>query len=207
IRRLFSTGTYRVPAPPPAAMLPSKPEMAPVTPPHHSSPEVEQLLANELCGYPPYRQRRIRNGFPSWATIRDEKRRRVTEHFDALRARLVALKRTRILPADITDQAAAQLHQLPRDSCFTRINRRCIMTGRRRGVQNEWRISRIMFRKFADNNQLGGVLPAKWSTQCFSARKHLHWPPPEGLTVEQYMDRYYRYLRDKDPLYPRYVKP
>lgn len=58
--------------------------------------------------------------------------------------------------------ADKEIAALPRDSCPVRIRNRCVMTSRPRGVKRRWRLSRIIFRHLADNNQMSGVLRARW---------------------------------------------
>lgn len=52
--------------------------------------------------------------------------------------------------------------ELPRDSGAHRVRNRCALTGRPRGVLNEFRISRLMFRKLASHGMLPGVTKASW---------------------------------------------
>ena len=58
--------------------------------------------------------------------------------------------------------AQKEMEKLPRDAHPTRITERCILTSRGRGVVNRWRLSRIMWRRLADYNQLSGVIRARW---------------------------------------------
>ncbi|KAF6772194.1 hypothetical protein AHF37_09022 [Paragonimus kellicotti] len=166
------------------------------TPAHHHNPEVERLLKEELCGYPPYNARKIRHGFQDAIMIRDYKRRQVAAHFSDLRLRLNAIRKNTILPKEIIDIASLQIASLPRDSCWTRIKNRCVVTSRRRGVQDRWRISRIIWRRYADYNKMSGALWGAWGSNTRSVRRHMFWPPPKNQPVEEYIKRYYKQIAD-----------
>mgnify|MGYP000131448506 CR=1 FL=1 len=50
----------------------------------------------------------------------------------------------------------------PRDSNPIRLVDRCVMTGRGRGTVRPWRVSRMLFRHFADYDKLSGFKRACW---------------------------------------------
>ncbi|CAL8082188.1 unnamed protein product [Calicophoron daubneyi] len=166
------------------------------TPEHHSNAQVESMLKEQLCGYPPYQARKIRLGFQDARMVRDYKRRQVSAHFSALRQRLNAIRKNTILPTTIRDQATAQITSLPRDSNWTRILSRCVVTSRRRGCKVRWKVSRIIWRLYADYNKMSGVLWGCWSSNTKSIRRHMLWPPPHKMSVEQYVQKYYKNLAD-----------
>ncbi len=56
----------------------------------------------------------------------------------------------------------AQFAKLGRNSCPTRITRRCEITGRARGYHRKFSISRIMLRELALHGQLPGVRKSSW---------------------------------------------
>ncbi|VDP93423.1 unnamed protein product [Echinostoma caproni] len=166
------------------------------TPEHHNNPVVEKLLKEDLCGYPPYQARKIRPGFQDAIMIRDYKRRQIAAHFSDLRIRLNALRKNTILPNEIRDLASLQIASLPRDSHWTRILSRCVVTSRRRGCKTRWKVSRIIWRKYADYNHMSGVLWAAWSSTCRSTRRHMCWPPAKGISVNDYIFKYHNNLAD-----------
>lgn len=55
-----------------------------------------------------------------------------------------------------------QFAKLGRNSCPTRITRRCELTGRARGYHRKFGISRIMVRELALRGQLPGVRKSSW---------------------------------------------
>ncbi len=56
----------------------------------------------------------------------------------------------------------AKFAKLPRNSCPTRITRRCELTGRARGYHRKFGVSRIMLRELALRGQLPGVRKSSW---------------------------------------------
>ena len=55
-----------------------------------------------------------------------------------------------------------ELQKLPRDASPTRLNNRCILTGRSRGYIRKYGISRIKFRELALDGKIPGVRKASW---------------------------------------------
>jgi small subunit ribosomal protein S14 len=55
-----------------------------------------------------------------------------------------------------------QFARLPRNSCPTRMTRRCVLTGRARGYHRKFGVSRIMLRELALRGQLPGVRKSSW---------------------------------------------
>nr|CAH8826615.1 unnamed protein product [Trichobilharzia regenti] len=171
------------------------------TPAHHNNTQIEELLKKQLCDYPPYCSRKIRHGFQNAIMIRDYKRRQVAAHFCDLRIRLNAIRKNRILPQEIQDEATLYMSSLPRDSNWTRILSRCVVTSRRRGCKTRWKLSRIIWRKIADYNKMSGAQWACWGSNTHSVRRHMSWPPPKGITVAEYIRRYYKNLADESNSY------
>ena len=66
--------------------------------------------------------------------------------------------------ASVDDKAAAQrgFAKLGRNSCLTRLKRRCRVTGRARGYYRKFGLSRIMLREMALRGELPGVRKASW---------------------------------------------
>ena len=55
-----------------------------------------------------------------------------------------------------------QLQQLPRNSALVRLHRRCLLTGRPKGVFRDFGLSRHMLRKMAHECVLPGVTKSSW---------------------------------------------
>ena len=60
------------------------------------------------------------------------------------------------------EEAHREVELLPRDSNPIRVRRRCVITSRPRGIQRKWRVSRIMWKHFAETNMMSGVTRATW---------------------------------------------
>ena len=59
-------------------------------------------------------------------------------------------------------EARAALAKLPRNSCPTRKNNRCAISGRSKAYYNKFGISRIALRELALRGQLPGVRKSSW---------------------------------------------
>jgi len=94
--------------------------------------------------------------------IRDVKRRQMVKEYGPVKLRLVALYRDRTLPKEFQELAGKDLLALPRDANVLRTTNRCVITSKPRGVVNNWRLSRIVWRLQADYNKLSGVTRAWW---------------------------------------------
>lgn len=94
---------------------------------------------------------------------RDDKRRQLAKKYAQERLCMVALKRNDILPNEIRTEISESFDKLiPRQTALRQLTARCIITGRGRGTVYNYRVSRIMFRHFADYNLLSGVQRGIW---------------------------------------------
>ena len=94
--------------------------------------------------------------------LRDERRKKlIAKHADK-RAEL----RKRLNDANVSIEEKLQIQEqfakLPRNSCPTRLNRRCEVSGRSRGYYRKFGISRIALRELALCGQLPGVRKSSW---------------------------------------------
>jgi small subunit ribosomal protein S14 len=94
--------------------------------------------------------------------IRDQKREQLIKKYAARRAELRKKVRNPDLPPREKDEAIAALAKLPRNSCPTRLNRRCKISGRARGVHQKFQISRIAIRDLGLKGQLPGLRKSSW---------------------------------------------
>ena len=94
--------------------------------------------------------------------LRDKRRKQLIEKHAAKRAAL----RKRLKDANATMEEKLQVQEafakLPRNSCPTRLKRRCELTGRPRGYYRKFGVSRIALRDLALKGQLPGVRKASW---------------------------------------------
>lgn len=100
--------------------------------------------------------------YTDWRMARDAKRRRIVKEYARLRININSLRKNDILPKALQEIADKEIAELPLNSCTTRIHGRCVVTSRARSFVRPWRVSRIMFRHFADYNYMSGVQRAMW---------------------------------------------
>ncbi|EEB12245.1 mitochondrial 28S ribosomal protein S14, putative [Pediculus humanus corporis] len=94
--------------------------------------------------------------------LKDYNKRQRLKKYGKERLRINALRKNKILPPELKALADEEIAALPRSSSIVQINNRCSLTSRPRGTVNYFRVSRIMFRHFADYNKLAGVIRAQW---------------------------------------------
>ncbi len=90
-------------------------------------------------------------------TLKDVKRRNLFSKFELTRNLYNAIAKSTTIPSIIRVYAAEKLFKLNRDSSFSRIRNRCIITSRSRGVIGNWNINRIKFRELAMSGKLPGI--------------------------------------------------
>lgn len=93
---------------------------------------------------------------------KDKSKRKLTACFELQRLQLKALASDFKLPSSIRLYAMTQLAKLPRNSSPVRIRKRCVLTGRPRGIVSDFKMSRIMFRHNALFGLLPGVKKSSW---------------------------------------------
>ena len=96
------------------------------------------------------------------AVERNEKRKRLVARYAAKRARLKAIARDSSLPMEDRFVARLKLAELPRNSAAVRIRNRCALTGRPRGYEGTFRLSRIALRELASRGHIPGMTKSSW---------------------------------------------
>jgi len=93
---------------------------------------------------------------------RDNRRRQLIDKYAEKRASL----RKRLNDPEVSIEEKLEIQQafakLPRNSCPTRLNRRCQVSGRSHGYYKKFSISRIALRELALRGQLPGVRKSSW---------------------------------------------
>jgi small subunit ribosomal protein S14 len=93
---------------------------------------------------------------------RDRKRKALIEKHAATRAAL----RKRLNDPDVSIEEKLEVQnafaKLPRNSCPTRLNRRCEVTGRSKSYYRKFGVSRIALRELALRGQLPGMRKSSW---------------------------------------------
>ena len=92
----------------------------------------------------------------------NDRRKKVVTLYRQRRQELKKQTRDLKSTAELRQQAAMELAQLPRDASPTRVRNRCIMTGRPRGFYRKFGLSRIALRDLALRGELPGVVKASW---------------------------------------------
>lgn len=94
--------------------------------------------------------------------LRDERRKQLIQKHAEKRAAL--RKKLKDANASIDEKLEAQkkFAKLPRNSCPTRLKRRCRVSGRARAFYRKFGISRIALRDLALKGQLPGVRKSSW---------------------------------------------
>ena len=94
--------------------------------------------------------------------LRDEKRKRLIKKFADRRSEL----RKRLNDPEVSIEEKLEIQErfakLPRNSCPTRLKRRCAISGRPRGYYRKFGISRIALRELALKGMLPGVRKSSW---------------------------------------------
>ena len=93
---------------------------------------------------------------------RDNKRRELIAKYAEQRAALRKILKDPNLSIDEKLEAQAGFAKLPRNSCPTRKNNRCAVSGRSKAYYNKFGISRIALRELALRGQLPGVRKSSW---------------------------------------------
>ena len=94
--------------------------------------------------------------------LRDAKRIKLINKYAEKRAVLRKILNSPTTTIDEKIEAQNQFAKLPRNSCPTRLKRRCKVSGRPRGYYRKFGISRIAFRELALQGMLPGVRKSSW---------------------------------------------
>jgi small subunit ribosomal protein S14 len=94
--------------------------------------------------------------------LRDQSRAKLAAKHAARRAEL--RKRLKDQSLSMEEKLAVQeaFAKLPRNSCPTRITRRCRLTGRSHAVYRKFGVSRIMLRELTLKGELPGMRKSSW---------------------------------------------
>jgi small subunit ribosomal protein S14 len=93
---------------------------------------------------------------------RDNKRRALITKYADQRAALRKVLKDPNASIDEKLEAQVGFAKLPRNSCSTRKNNRCAVSGRSKAYYNKFGISRIALRELALRGQLPGVRKSSW---------------------------------------------
>ncbi len=94
--------------------------------------------------------------------LRDQRRKKLIQKHAAKRAELRRKLKDQNLPVEEKLAVQEAFSRLPRNSCPTRLNRRCALSGRSRSYYRKFGISRIALRELALKGQLPGMRKSSW---------------------------------------------
>jgi|TARA_B110000967_G_scaffold188708_1_gene211791 small subunit ribosomal protein S14 len=94
--------------------------------------------------------------------LKDAQKRAIFARLEHTRIMLRALLKDRSLPQSVRFHMSMELNTLPRKSTKTKINNRCVSTGRAKGVYRLFKCSRICMRELVAMGALPGVKKASW---------------------------------------------
>ncbi|GAV06840.1 hypothetical protein RvY_16761 [Ramazzottius varieornatus] len=134
-------------------------------------------------------QPRFNHHYHDFRQLKDARKRAYVHRWGRIRSSLRQLYRTNLLPAEFRQYVQQDINKLPRDSTYMCTVDRCVVTSRPRAVLGRWRVSRMIWRNYADHNQLSGVMRAKWGKKFDDVYWHHIDPDLRGT------------LRAVDPLY------
>lgn len=92
---------------------------------------------------------------------REKKRRKLVDKYADKREALREQFRTATSQAEKLE-IHRQIQRLPRNSSRTRVRNRCWVTGRPRGYYRDFGLSRNVFREWAHEGLLPGVVKSSW---------------------------------------------
>jgi small subunit ribosomal protein S14 len=91
----------------------------------------------------------------------EERKVLVARYAEKRRALLAVIKNPKTETAE-REAAYSKLRKMPRNSARIRIRNRCSMTGRARGFEGYFGLSRLALREMALNGLIPGVRKASW---------------------------------------------
>ena len=94
--------------------------------------------------------------------LRDERRARMIQKYAERRGELRRKLKDPALSVEDKIEVQAEFAKLPRNSCPTRLTRRCRLTGRARAVYRKFGISRIAMRELGLRGELPGLRKSSW---------------------------------------------
>ena len=102
----------------------------------------------------------MKNSKKKTNTKKDNLRRVKVEQQESRRTRFKVIQSNQALPLDKRFLALIKLSRFSQNSSRVRIQNRCVLTGRARGIYRFFKMSRIMIRELAAKGLLPGVKKA-----------------------------------------------
>jgi len=92
--------------------------------------------------------------------VKDKKNRELFSKYENKRKVLKSISHNIELESSVRWLAQIELDKLPKNSSLTRIRNRCVITGRGRGINSRFKVSRIKFRELSLLGMFPGVKKA-----------------------------------------------
>jgi len=96
------------------------------------------------------------------AVEKNSRRRKLVERYAAKRAELRAMARDKSRPPEERFSVRLKLAKLSRNSSPVRLRNRCQLTGRPRGYQRKFKLSRIALRELGSQGLIPGLVKSSW---------------------------------------------
>ena len=94
--------------------------------------------------------------------LRDQRRAKLIDKYRERRAELRSRLKDPSVSVEEKFEIQSQFAKLPRNSCPTRLTRRCRVSGRARSVYRKFGLSRIALREMTLRGELPGMRKSSW---------------------------------------------
>jgi small subunit ribosomal protein S14 len=93
---------------------------------------------------------------------RDKKRRKLVTCYEKKRLVLKSIIANTSFKLSTRWKAGLELSELPKNSSPTRVINRCLLTGRSRSIDRDFKLSRICLRELAGSGSIPGLKKSSW---------------------------------------------
>ena len=93
---------------------------------------------------------------------KDRKRRQLVKKYELKRLSLKSIISNCSYPITLRWKAGLKLSELPKDSSKLRLNNRCVLSNRSRGISSTFKISRIELRILSSSGEISGLKKSSW---------------------------------------------
>jgi len=82
--------------------------------------------------------------------------------FETAQFILKSIIKNKKIKSSIRWNAIIKLDSLPKNSSKNKVNKRCILTNRKKGIISKFRLSRLAFLRLSRSGQISGIKKAVW---------------------------------------------
>lgn len=93
---------------------------------------------------------------------KDQRKRENVKKFEVQRQLLKALIKNQTVPQSLRYEYMLKLHELAKQTSKVQVVKRCVLSGRSRGVLKHFKLSRIWVRQLLATGQLQGTTKSSW---------------------------------------------